>query len=1021
MTIKWKQIQDNPKYKSASPNKQIDVKEKYFDGYVKQQPSFIKASPENQQRLEATFWGVEDTGKKAGMPGYLRAETAIAKRRSSFEELKKELTTWTPSQYKESDSKLAQRLPYWALMGMKGPTIALKKTMLMWERGEAAFSNAMMEIQDSDLPDPEKNRVIAKYEAEAKNLKKELVGAWKGLTGERKGQIGDIYRRVLPEKVDVDTTVSVGLPGLGAANIPIKGEFSTEPIAATMGLGTFLLGAGMISGLEKAGKKAVASKYFAETPLRLRVKSLNKLRVMEKDLALKDSENFIRGVERYIPKKIRELIPFMREGTEVPKELNRPDLIKTLGALRDGTLWSKKGKSGIDRLNSWTSKVGRYLDNSHKYIMKEQGKTVGFWENYIPRIWDTTGKSKKQVTELAGRFSKHNPFQGRRVIKTLESGIKDFGLKPLTTDIVELLRTYDKFKINTSANIKFGKLLRRMGKKLEFKVFATKKNAPPGWIAFDHHAFNINVPSVGRKGKKVLTSYPSYVHPEVLPLLKAVTEGPFEHGAAQFFTNISAMAKASALAISGFHATALTETGIAISPKILAKTFSPARIWKTIKTGKTPFFQDVKLARDSIRHGVNYGSISDVAVNRISGMLKGAETRLNKSLLTKPAGYAVKGVRKFKEVYDNVLWDYMHTTYKLYGYEHLVNRTLRKKLPAGVSPTMAKKEIAQFVNDSFGGQSYEAMMIHPKFQQAMHWALLAPDWTISTLRQALAPTGFGAVAKASMGVRKKVAKDFWVRAGLVFYGGANMLNYAITKKEYGKGRFMWDNPKGSKTKIFIGKSDTGTEEYMRHGKQFRELFEYFTNPVGKIGGKLNPWVRETIEQFSGHSVGGFPQKYADKGFYEGFPERVVALGEVFKPYVIDSNSVIGAMGKSKGMTPYRSRKHFTQALESNDKKLIEETVIACLESNIDPIKNLKRARTEIKSEKTLKSGKFAWEIYERVMSLSKEHRKDYFDSMQASRHWNDKVEDKFKEIVIEQAKVKKMADAYHASQLARNN
>jgi len=104
--------------------------------------------------------------------------------------------------------------------------------------------------------------------------------------------------------------------------------------------------------------------------------------------------------------------------------------------------------------------------------------------------------------------------------------------------------------------------------------------------------------------------------------------------------------------------------------------------------------------------------------------------------------------------------------------------------------------------------------------------------------RAMAPFGVGAASKEGIAIRQALGKDFWRKAILYFGGSMNLLNYSLTKAYTGEGRFMWDNPPGKKTYLFIGMNTDGSEAYLRWGKQFREIAELISDPP-KVAGRKN--------------------------------------------------------------------------------------------------------------------------------------------------------------------------------------
>jgi hypothetical protein len=340
-----------------------------------------------------------------------------------------------------------------------------------------------------------------------------------------------------------------------------------------------------------------------------------------------------------------------------------------------------------------------------------------------------------------------------------------------------------------------------------------------------------------------------------------------------------------------------------------------------------------------------------------------------------------KLAKTFNQKWDKALWDYLHDSLKLYGYEHLVSKLDPKKTK---SMTKAKREIAQLVNDTFGGQNWETLLVNPKTVQIMGWGLLSPDWTLSTVRQAMSPLGFGKVYKETAGIRAKVGALFWVKAALYFGVGMNLINMLnrkrdeeenpeLYKKSYPKGLDFWDytmfgNAIGHGTHLFMGRYKDGSERYLRWGKQFRELPEFIFdqgkfNPVTaslkKIGGKTSPVAQLGSQIFTGHSPSGFKNRMiADKrGTERAIGIFKTLLGSPL-PFSTQSMRQEGkqwkltdlAMPSSKGISKFKAVQLFKIAISEKDERLFKEVYQDAQMNNLDAYGLFKTSLQIMKSE-----------------------------------------------------------------------
>lgn len=653
------------------------------------------------------------------------------------------------------------------------------------------------------------------------------------------------------------------------------------------------------------------------------IKKLIRTKYGEEQEALLDSFAFRTKMKQELSTVEREAMPFLLEKTpKVPRVLQRDDIQRLV-------------KNPTKKMKSNEIKIRKYLDEGHKYIMEQTGDDVGFIENYVTHIWDIP---KNKIRETVNWFTKLNPTTKKRFISTYAQGIIK-GLKPKTLDINKILATYDRYKATVSANIKFANHLVNMKDETGMNLVQRFDKAPDNWITIDHYAFR-RAKLIGVAGEKpILMKFPVKVHPDIADELKVILDKPFDSKGLRALTTINAYLKKAQLTFSLFHHIALTETAFA-TPKMLKSTiqmWNPKKIYDALVKGDYVTIKKLDVAKDGVKHGLQLGSISDVQRGRVQKSIDDlAEKTKDIPFLRK----ATSGISKANELWDRGLWDYYHNGLKINAYENLMEWTMKKSPTVNVDK--AKEEVAQFVNDTFGGQSWELLLKNPKWVQSMHLILLSPDWTYSTIRQALSPFGVGAVHDETKFLRKKMGRGFWIRAMLYFWGTLNLLNYGLTKRKTGKGKYMWDNDPGHKTHLFLGFNRDGTKKYLRWGKQFRELPEAIKDPVKKISGKLSPLIHVSVVQATGRTVSGFKTEIADKTFYDSLPDRLIELLKAPIPFSFKQMLRNGeiqplgiAMPISRGMTPFTTRRHFTRAIKQENKDYVIEVGIAATENNLD--------------------------------------------------------------------------------------
>ena len=471
---------------------------------------------------------------------------------------------------------------------------------------------------------------------------------------------------------------------------------------------------------------------------------------------------------------------------------------------------------------------------------------------------------------------------------------------------------------------------------------------------------------------------PVKVHPDLVKPLRVVFDSNVPSQVAAAYDTMNGILKKAKLSISLFHHVALGETGVAIMGpgKVGEIYFNPVKIYNALVNREFDVFEKEPIARDAISHGLQVGATADIPVHMIQAKLN------NLARMTKNIPFinrTTEFVRTFNETWDRALWDYLHDTQKLYAYEALVS----KIDPARGGITKQKREIAQFVNDTFGGQNWDTLMVSPQMIRFGTRTLLSLDWTVSTVRQALAPTGIGKIYDETAGLRRSMGQMFWVKAALYFGVGMNMLNAAFRtwdEKKYphlyeGENRTFMDrtmfgNTTGRKTYLFVGRYDDRSERYLRWGKQFRELPELFYDDTGfspataalkKVGGKTSPNLQLATELFTGVSPSGFKNDdiFGESGWQRvwGIAQTLVAAPLPFSVRAISEESKEWkvtdiAMPSTKGMTRYRAVQLFKHAIAESDERMLKEVYQETLRNNLPAYSIFKTSLTILKAEAT---------------------------------------------------------------------
>lgn len=401
--------------------------------------------------------------------------------------------------------------------------------------------------------------------------------------------------------------------------------------------------------------------------------------------------------------------------------------------------------------------------------------------------------------------------------------------------------------------------------------------------------------------------------------------------------------------------------------------------------------------------------------NKISGTV---------ALATMPLKVATQMLSLINKGMDRALWDYLHDGLKLATYRMRADKTKERAKKKGWTEeelSRALDEDGQFVNDMFGGQHWDVLGASHRTLRYAGRVLLSPDWNASTTRHFLALTGFGSIWNEAT---FENFKHYYKRLGhgiltpedegrrsrqissllcygigfMVFYEAiANGINAAFRamdeEKErkkaeeirktnpsyksmyelaYGDEGMKWydylmrGNSLGQQSKIFMGRYADGTEMYIRHGKQFREVPEYLFNHKGELEfpgpmvqrmiGKANPMVRMTLDDIN--YLSDFQASHADQEIQRKYGKTIGLLYKdalYWAPFLIPSqeNKEFKAVDfffpSSKGFSPWKAQSYFKDFILSGDMEGVVMTYQSCQRNGIDPEAQIKAAIGSVKA------------------------------------------------------------------------
>ena len=401
--------------------------------------------------------------------------------------------------------------------------------------------------------------------------------------------------------------------------------------------------------------------------------------------------------------------------------------------------------------------------------------------------------------------------------------------------------------------------------------------------------------------------------------------------------------------------------------------------------------------------------------NKISGTV---------ALASMPLKVATQMLSLINKGMDRALWDFLHDGLKLATYRMRADKTKERAKKKGWSAeelSRALDEDGQFVNDMFGGQHWDVLGASHRTLRYAGRVLLSPDWNASTTRHFLALTGYGSIWNEAtfenfkqyyqrLRHQELMPEDEGRRSRqissllcygigfMVFYEAiANGINAAFRaldeEKErkkaeeirktnpsyksmyelaYGDKGMKWydylmrGNSLGQQSKIFLGRYEDGTEMYVRHGKQFREVPEYLFNHKGELEfpgpmvqrmiGKANPMVRMTLDDIN--YLSDFQASHADQEIQRKYGKTIGLLYKdalYWAPFLIPSqeNKEFKAVDfffpSSKGFSPWKAQSYFKDFILSGDMEGIAMTYQSCQRNGIDAEAQIKAAIGSVKA------------------------------------------------------------------------
>lgn len=476
------------------------------------------------------------------------------------------------------------------------------------------------------------------------------------------------------------------------------------------------------------------------------------------------------------------------------------------------------------------------------------GTTHSIVNDYTNRMWNTKGEGKVPTETWNNGLGTSTSHAKARSLNNIGEGILQ-GLESTTLNAGDALSIHNQEMGRVNTNMKLANAMTEKG----IGSFQ-KGDIPKGFTPIDSLSSHY-VQSNGDMGTK------NYIVPDgIAEGIKALTEPNKMWDKLRGLQKYQGVVKTVDLSGSLFH-------HITLASQMLYNTKGGIDMFRHMKDFTkldSPGFNAME--KDFVSHT---GQTTSVAGNLDTlGHLSG-----DTSLVDKMTN--IPGLKQLKQVSDantNLLFDKMQRWLKVTDYNNKVLDYVAKHKdnpPTDTQLTQVKRSLAQEINNAYGGLNWDALGVTKTSRAYQSLALLAPDWTNSSIRMATHATGLGKI-DSSLGLLKNIGNvvkgDAGVNAArvqtLVGMGGAALLteglNHMLT------GHFTDKNPKGQELSVeiqpgvYISMFRSGIGDASKLISNIAKT-DPLTGAMTSINSKLAPLPRTVIgqltnKQFNGASI-----------------------------------------------------------------------------------------------------------------------------------------------------------------------
>lgn len=502
------------------------------------------------------------------------------------------------------------------------------------------------------------------------------------------------------------------------------------------------------------------------------------------------------------------------------------------------------------QLKQLSEQMTEHLD-ALQQIANENGLTMSYRENYIRQLWSDAKKRGRPKSDTGGKFKTKTAMQKHRIFNNYIEGILA-GYTPKSLKFSDLIKVYDRALTETLLDKQFLNLGSHLEDMDGNKLFVTQgKNVPDGYELITHPSFKLwryagKVNSEDEANEVRATGV--FISEDGTILQEKLIYAPKD--IAQIINNVLSYNK-------------LTEDIPVLKHWLKINNFMKRRIFTY------SVFHHFALMRSALMAG---------EINPISAYQKGLDyiKSLNPILMTLSENGLTIGQGEgkiffeaakkagFRGKWDSFLWDNLYDGLKAEVAVHKFEKLMKDNPDADVDAIA--QEVANFVNNDFGGLNLERMGRSPIVQKLMQIAFLSPDWTESnwrTLTNVFTAKGETQISREQLQARRKIHLMFWRNIAITSTFALVFLNKALADK------WPWENDKFHELELDItklakwGQKLLGVEEtkdrvYFSVMGHLLDAIKWASRPDKTIAHKLSPLLQAVNVLVSGKDWQGRP-------------------------------------------------------------------------------------------------------------------------------------------------------------------